>query len=116
MPPNAIVNWQQHTKEDLVPLIYYAKPGEGVRIDVTDIWTVKSISADGISAVIMRPDGSLVTLAEDPPHRIAPGLRLSVMPGRHPGEIALVVDAFIPLIHRHPPRDNRPRRQPEDAR
>lgn len=91
-----------------MPIIYYSAVGEGVRIDITDVWTVKSIGPDGTSAVIMGPDGQLIGLAGDEVHRVAPGLRLGVAPGRRPGEIGIVLDAFIPLVHRHPPRDHRP--------
>jgi len=77
--------------------------GEGVRIDATDIWLLKAIHDDG-TAAFFDPAGAEVVLQQEASLRVAPGLRLSISPSQEPGRLRLVLDAYIPLIHRYPPR------------
>ena len=90
-----------------MPMVMELSVGQGVKIDTADIWLLKEVIQDGTAAVVLDPAGKEVTLVEDFAYRAAPGLRLSVMPATQPDRIRLVIDAFIPLIHRHPPRSNR---------
>lgn len=91
-----------------MPIVVELMVGHGVKIDTSDVWLLKEVIQDGTAAVMIDPTGKEVTLVEDTAYRAAPGLRLSVMPATQPDRIRLVIDAFIPLIHRHPPRNNKP--------
>lgn len=86
-----------------MPLVAELSIGEGVKIDARDIWLLKEIVHDGTAAVLFDPAGKEVTVHEDVAFRAAPGLRLSVAPSDKPDRIRLVIDAFIPLVHRYPP-------------
>lgn len=88
-------------------VMWIVKEGEGVRIDGIDIWTVERIIEDGTAAELRAPDGSLVTLREDVPFRVGPAFRMSLAPGAPEGCIHLVMDAYAPLMHRHPPRNHK---------
>ena len=87
-----------------MPIVAELAAREGEKIDGRDIWLVKEIVHDGTAAVLFDPAGQEVTVHEDIPFRAAPGLRLSVTPSDKADRIRLVIDAFIPLIHRYPPR------------
>ena len=91
-----------------MPIIADLGVGEGVRIDTTDEWLLKDVIHDGTAAVLFDPTGKEVTLQQDVAYRVAPGLRLSVLPAAQPDRIKLVIDAYIPLIHRYPPRTGKP--------
>ncbi|WP_198375346.1 hypothetical protein [Neoroseomonas rubea] len=91
-----------------MPIVVELIVGHGVKIDTSDIWLLKEVIQDGTAAVVVDPAGKEVTLVEDIAYRAAPGLRLSVMPATQPERIRLVIEAFIPLIHRYPPRNNKP--------
>lgn len=91
-----------------MPLVADLAVGEGVRIDATDTWVLKEVIHDGTAAVLFDPAGKEVTVQADVAFRAAPGLRLSITPADKPDRIRLVIDAFIPLIHRYPPRTGKP--------
>lgn len=91
-----------------MPLIAELSVGEGVRIDAEDIWLLKDVIEDGTAAVLFAPGGLEVTIHQDVPFRAAPGLRLSVAPCEGADRIKLVIDAYVPLIHRYPPRTGKP--------
>jgi hypothetical protein len=92
--------------EDEMPIAWTIRQGEGVRIDGTDIWTVEQISDDG-ATVLIGPDGARVTLSGEQPYRLGPGFRIWLGPGAPKGSIRLVMEAYVPLMHRHPPRDHK---------
>ena len=94
---------------------YTLAPGEGLRIDFTDIWTLRSIIDDGATAILMDPRGQTITLQRDRWHRPAPGFRLSLAPSSTSERIHLIADCYIPRIFRHPPRDTRTPRLPEQG-
>lgn len=90
-----------------MPIIMTLAVGEAARIDRTDIWTLQAVFEGGTAAEFVDPSGRTVLLRQAVPFRAGPGLHLSVLPADQPGSIRLVVDAYIPLVLRHPPRDHR---------
>ncbi|HYF18725.1 MAG TPA: hypothetical protein VEA40_12730 [Ramlibacter sp.] len=95
------------------PREYDLLPGQGLRIDFTDVWTCREIIEDGTAALFADPWGELVTLRQDHWFRVAPGFRISVQPAPEAGKITLLVHHYAPIILRHPPRDNRKPRGPK---
>ncbi len=92
-----------------MPLFVDLAVGEGVRIDGTNIWLLKTIAEDGAAARFFDPLGREVVLEADVPFRAAPGLKLWLSPvGGSAERVRLVLDAYIPLIHRYPPRTGGP--------
>ncbi len=87
-----------------MPVVWQLSPGEGVRIDGTDIWTLERIIDDGLGAELVAPNGQRVTLQMDVVFRVGPGFRFTLAPGAPEGSIRLVMEAYVPLMHRHPPR------------
>lgn len=91
-----------------MPIVWQVFEGEGVRIDGTDVWILKRIMQDGTAAEMLAPDGSLVVLEEDIAFRVGPGFRMWVMPGAPKGSVRLAMEAYVPVMHRHPPRNHKP--------
>lgn len=92
-----------------MPLVMSLQIGQGVRFDQTDIWTLREILNDGLAAVFIAPNSQKVTISEGSVIRVGPGLRLSLAAPATPSEVRLIVDAYMPLIHRYPARPNPPR-------
>jgi hypothetical protein len=90
-----------------MPIVWTVLQGEGVRLDGTDIWTVERIIDQGASAELAGPDGRRIKLLADQPYRLGPGFRMWLVPGTPSGAVRLVMDAYVPLMHRHPPRDHK---------
>lgn len=100
----------QQCKEIDMAIFWDVREGEGVRIDGTDVWIVTRILEHGTAAELLGPPGQRVTLHEDIPYRPGPGFRMWLVPGASEGCVRLAMEAYVPLMHRHPPRDTRPSR------
>lgn len=87
-----------------MPLAVKLKIGEGVRIGQTDVWLLHAVAENPAAAEFVDPTGQHVSLQEWPCHQVGPGLKLSIKPAQAPDEIILIVDAYVPLVQRHPPR------------
>lgn len=87
-----------------MPLCLGLNPGEGVRVDRTDLWMLRAVIDDGAAAKFVDPQARLITSRQAQLYQVGPGLRRAVTLGRAPDEIILVIDAYVPLVHRHPPR------------
>lgn len=88
-------------------IVFTCTPGEGVRVDGTEIVMVKAVTGTGDGADILLPDGSSIALSGDQRFRLGPGLQIGVTPASQPGTIGLLFDAYIPIMVRHPRRDYR---------
>ncbi|WP_203070558.1 hypothetical protein [Falsiroseomonas ponticola] len=88
-------------------IFWTIKEGEGIRIDGTDIWMINRIIDGGGAAEVATPFGDIIILEENAVFRVGPGFRMWLERGDLDGHVRLAMEHYVPLMHRHPPRNHK---------